>query len=444
MPGTYTLSFAPVGFQPKDAEIKVEAGSESERKIELEPVKPISDQPQHDEPEPEPAPVARSRRSCRLIVGARRDRRVRRRPRSITGISAISQHNTFADPARRDERARSTRSRNGRTLRARHRRLPGRARSRRRRSRPTGTSSSTSKSSTRRRRATQPRESCPRSTWFRGSNPMLAASRPSGHSRGGTWRLPVIRRCSRQPMMRQAADAAADGGAAAADASAARRRRCRSSCRPASRSACSAACCSGSAPARRRGAADPRRATTSSEQTDRDAPAPDGRRRHVQPPTTAAIGERGIGATAVAAATGTARARRPAGGRLGHGLRPAAAARQRREAHDRDRAASRRRGAKIPVDGKEITGREQSRSICRPTRRGEGRRSPRPAITRVDKKVDVADGDETKVQLELMKRATSGGIARIRRLEQRPIASDAPPKQEAANAASESSWQDHA
>src|SRR5439155_10621650 len=38
-PGTYTLSFVAVGYQPKDAEIKIEPGSESERKIVLEPVK---------------------------------------------------------------------------------------------------------------------------------------------------------------------------------------------------------------------------------------------------------------------------------------------------------------------------------------------------------------------------------------------------------------------
>ena len=39
MPGTYTLSFESDGYQPKDVEIKVEAGSEAERKIELEPIK---------------------------------------------------------------------------------------------------------------------------------------------------------------------------------------------------------------------------------------------------------------------------------------------------------------------------------------------------------------------------------------------------------------------
>ena len=41
MPGSYTFSFAADGFQPKETEIKVEAGSESERGIDLEPVKII-------------------------------------------------------------------------------------------------------------------------------------------------------------------------------------------------------------------------------------------------------------------------------------------------------------------------------------------------------------------------------------------------------------------
>jgi PEGA domain-containing protein len=39
MPGTYTLSFQADGFQPKEAELKIEPGSETERAIALEPVK---------------------------------------------------------------------------------------------------------------------------------------------------------------------------------------------------------------------------------------------------------------------------------------------------------------------------------------------------------------------------------------------------------------------
>ncbi len=41
MPGTYTLSFQADGYQPKEAEIKIEPGSELERAIALEPVKVI-------------------------------------------------------------------------------------------------------------------------------------------------------------------------------------------------------------------------------------------------------------------------------------------------------------------------------------------------------------------------------------------------------------------
>jgi hypothetical protein len=41
MPGTYTLSFQAEGFQPREAEIVVEPGTDSERAIDLEPVKVV-------------------------------------------------------------------------------------------------------------------------------------------------------------------------------------------------------------------------------------------------------------------------------------------------------------------------------------------------------------------------------------------------------------------
>lgn len=41
LPGTYTLAFQADGYQPREAELKVEPGSESERTIELEAVKMI-------------------------------------------------------------------------------------------------------------------------------------------------------------------------------------------------------------------------------------------------------------------------------------------------------------------------------------------------------------------------------------------------------------------
>jgi hypothetical protein len=95
MPGTYTLSFQAEGFQPREAEIKVEAGSEIERSIELEPVKVIvepvkpmvAEQPLPDD---QPTPPA----ALPLYVGA-----------GVTGagvlgagifgILAISRHSTF-------------------------------------------------------------------------------------------------------------------------------------------------------------------------------------------------------------------------------------------------------------------------------------------------------------------------------------------------------------
>jgi hypothetical protein len=64
MPGTYTLSFQADGFQPKEAEIKIEPGSEIERSIALEPVKVIV----------EPVPPARSDEGAGEGAGERRRR----------------------------------------------------------------------------------------------------------------------------------------------------------------------------------------------------------------------------------------------------------------------------------------------------------------------------------------------------------------------------------
>jgi len=96
MPGTYTLAFQAEGFQPKEAEIKVEPGSEIERAIELEPVKvivePVKPIPLPPEPVIEDQPAAPS--ALPVYVGA-----------GVTGagvlsaglfgILAIGQHSTF-------------------------------------------------------------------------------------------------------------------------------------------------------------------------------------------------------------------------------------------------------------------------------------------------------------------------------------------------------------
>ena len=59
MPGTYTLSIVADGYQGKDVELKVEAGSESERKIELDKMQIViekhdvhADEPTEDKPQP--------------------------------------------------------------------------------------------------------------------------------------------------------------------------------------------------------------------------------------------------------------------------------------------------------------------------------------------------------------------------------------------------------
>jgi len=96
MPGTYTLSFESDGYQPKDVEIKVEAGSEAERKIELEPIKIVVAPPRDPDAKDttgEPA-VAKPPSKLPLYIGG-----------GITaaalgafvigGILAVSEHGTF-------------------------------------------------------------------------------------------------------------------------------------------------------------------------------------------------------------------------------------------------------------------------------------------------------------------------------------------------------------
>lgn len=93
LPGTYTLSFSAPGFQPKDSEIKVEAGSESERAIELEPIK-IVVQPVHPEIETIPDAAPKGPSKLPLYVGA--SVTVAALGTGIvTGILAIGQHNTY-------------------------------------------------------------------------------------------------------------------------------------------------------------------------------------------------------------------------------------------------------------------------------------------------------------------------------------------------------------
>ena len=96
MPGTYTVSFALVGYQPKETELKVVAGAGVEKKIDLEPV-PIKITPHVVESEPEPAPVAPKPSKVPWIAGASATGAFAIGA-VIFGASAISQHRAYTDP----------------------------------------------------------------------------------------------------------------------------------------------------------------------------------------------------------------------------------------------------------------------------------------------------------------------------------------------------------
>jgi hypothetical protein len=94
MPGTYTLSFQADGWQPKEAEITIEPGSETERTVALDPVKVIVEpvkpapvaEPLHEQRNQPPAwPLyAGAGLAGAGVLGA-----------GIFGVLAVSQHTTF-------------------------------------------------------------------------------------------------------------------------------------------------------------------------------------------------------------------------------------------------------------------------------------------------------------------------------------------------------------
>ncbi|MCX5741223.1 MAG: tetratricopeptide repeat protein [Proteobacteria bacterium] len=98
LPGTYLFSFNAPGFQPKENELKVEAGSESERKIDLESVAIVIEKPRKvvgsevdDQPKPRGPtmiPVYVAGGVSLALLGT-----------SIaTGLLASTQHDTFVAP----------------------------------------------------------------------------------------------------------------------------------------------------------------------------------------------------------------------------------------------------------------------------------------------------------------------------------------------------------
>ena len=115
MPGTYTLAFAAEGYQPREIELKIEAGSESERSIELEetpivvaPVKPREERP-IEAPPPPPPP---SKRMLYLGGGVTLGLVA---IGTITGIVAVGRHGTFTSDDATDSEREDARS-SGKTL----------------------------------------------------------------------------------------------------------------------------------------------------------------------------------------------------------------------------------------------------------------------------------------------------------------------------------------
>ena len=95
LPGTYTAYLAAEGFQPKDVELKIDAGSESERTLELTPV-PVVIKPVGYEPEP--APIVPKPSLLPMIIGTGATGALIITS-TITGVSAISQHKVYVAPA---------------------------------------------------------------------------------------------------------------------------------------------------------------------------------------------------------------------------------------------------------------------------------------------------------------------------------------------------------
>lgn len=96
MPGGYKLSFESDGYQPKDVEIKVEAGSEAERKIELEPIKIVVAPPRTPDGNetPETPTVSGPPNKLPLYIGGGVTA-VAFGAFIVSGILAVSEHGTF-------------------------------------------------------------------------------------------------------------------------------------------------------------------------------------------------------------------------------------------------------------------------------------------------------------------------------------------------------------
>jgi hypothetical protein len=101
-PGTHVITLTAVGYQPKDVELKIEAGSESERKVDLEPI-PMVTKPAEPEIVPEKPVEPAGPSKLPLYVGGGVTVGLVALA-TITGIVAIGYHGNYEKSVLPNER----------------------------------------------------------------------------------------------------------------------------------------------------------------------------------------------------------------------------------------------------------------------------------------------------------------------------------------------------
>jgi hypothetical protein len=94
VPGTYTFKLTSDGFNPKDIELNVEAGSESERQVDLEPIPVVIEPPVVDDEPIETPPPPKQVSMMPIYIGGGATVALGLTA-TITGILAVGKHGTF-------------------------------------------------------------------------------------------------------------------------------------------------------------------------------------------------------------------------------------------------------------------------------------------------------------------------------------------------------------
>ncbi len=94
-PGEYTMAFTADGFTPMEQKVNIEAGSESERKFELEHVPVVVEPPRPPPPPPAPPPLPMVSKTPLYIGAGATGAFVA--AATVTGILAVGKHGVFTD-----------------------------------------------------------------------------------------------------------------------------------------------------------------------------------------------------------------------------------------------------------------------------------------------------------------------------------------------------------